>query len=161
MPLAVLKQYHRYFGCYKKWLASSRGALTIFIFLAKYVCQPLVKIASVIYNRHVGFDGAVPCEQLEEMVLFSIGFQLPPTCKAQNLYSYTFWRSRLVWSRARDWKSRNRQKRFKSSNLFFSANQNLNRIRKCLIWVFLLQKFRFYWCFSVVSVPSFQPFRGS
>ena len=32
------------------------------------------------------------------------------------------WRSRLVWSRARDWKSRNRQKRFKSSNLFFSAN---------------------------------------
>ena len=71
------------------------------------------------------------------------------------------WRSRLVWSRARDWKSRNRQKRFKSSNLFFSANQNLNRIRKCLIWVFLLQKFRFYWCFSVVSVPSFQPFRGS
>ncbi len=123
LPLAVLKQYHRYFGCYKKWLASSRGALTIFIFLAKYVCQPLVKIASVIYNRHVGFDGAVPCEQLEEMVLFSIGFQLPPTCKAQNLYSYTFWRSRLVWSRARDWKSRNRQKRFKSSNLFFSATK--------------------------------------
>ena len=36
--------------------------------------------------------------------------------------SITFWRSRLVWSRARDWKSRNRQKRFKSSNLFFSAN---------------------------------------
>ncbi len=34
-----------------------------------------------------------------------------------------FWRSRLVWSRARDWKSRNRQKRFKSSNLFFSATQ--------------------------------------
>ena len=34
------------------------------------------------------------------------------------------WRSRLVWSRARDWKSRNRQKRFKSSNLFFSAKQN-------------------------------------
>lgn len=77
----------------------------------------------MIYNRHVGFDGAVPCEQLEEMVLFSIGFQLPPTCKAQNLYSYTFWRSRLVWSRARDWKSRNRQKRFKSSNLFFSATK--------------------------------------
>ena len=33
------------------------------------------------------------------------------------------WRSRLVWSRARDWKSRNRQKRFKSSNLFFSATE--------------------------------------
>ena len=33
------------------------------------------------------------------------------------------WRSRLVWSRARDWKSRNRQKRFKSSNLFFSATK--------------------------------------
>ena len=32
-------------------------------------------------------------------------------------------RSRLVWSRARDWKSRNRQKRFKSSNLFFSATE--------------------------------------
>ena len=37
--------------------------------------------------------------------------------------SITFWRSRLVWSRARDWKSRNRQKRFKSSNLFFSATK--------------------------------------
>lgn len=29
----------------------------------------------------VGFEGTVPREQLEEMVLFSIGFQLPPTCK--------------------------------------------------------------------------------
>ena len=37
--------------------------------------------------------------------------------------SIAFWRSRLVWSRARDWKSRNRQKRFKSSNLFFSATK--------------------------------------
>ena len=31
------------------------------------------------------------------------------------------WRSRLAWSRARDWKSRKRQKRFESSNLSFSA----------------------------------------
>ena len=31
------------------------------------------------------------------------------------------WRSRLVWSRAHDWKSCNRQKRFEGSNLSFSA----------------------------------------
>ena len=49
----------------------------------------------------------------------------------------------------------------KGSNPFLSANQNLNRIRKCLIWVFPLQKFRFYLCFSAVVVPSFYPFRGS
>ncbi len=41
------------------------------------------------------------------------------------LHHNTIWRSRLVWSRARDWKSRNRQKRFKSSNLFFSATREL------------------------------------
>ncbi len=38
-------------------------------------------------------------------------------------FQNNLWRSRLVWSRARDWKSRNRQKRFKSSNLFFSATE--------------------------------------
>ena len=43
---------------------------------------------------------------------------VPNTLSPRNIS----WRSRLVWSRARDWKSRNRQKRFKSSNLFFSAN---------------------------------------
>ena len=32
----------------------------------------------------------------------------------------------------------------KGSNPFLSAKQNLNRIRKCLVWVFLLQKFRSY-----------------
>ena len=47
------------------------------------------------------------------------------------------------------------------SNPALSANQNLNRIRKCLVWVFLLQKFRFYLRFSFVGVPSFQSFRGS
>ena len=31
------------------------------------------------------------------------------------------WRSRLVWSRAHDWKSCNRHKRFEGSNLSFSA----------------------------------------
>ena len=51
--------------------------------------------------------------------------------------------------------------RSEGSNPSFSANQNLNRIRKCLIWVFLLQKFRFYLCFSIVGVPLFQSFRGS
>ena len=49
------------------------------------------------------------------------------------------WRSRLVWSRARDWKSRNRQKRFKSSNLFFSAKE---KPRKCE--VFILRKERLH-----------------
>ena len=43
------------------------------------------------------------------------------------------WRSRLVWSRARDWKSRNRQKRFKSSNLFFSAKKTTHSV-----WFFLI-----------------------
>ena len=33
------------------------------------------------------------------------------------------WRSRLVWSRAHDWKSCNRQKRFEGSNLSFSAKE--------------------------------------
>ncbi len=58
------------------------------------------------------------------------------------------WRSRLVWSRARDWKSRNRQKRFKSSNLFFSANQNLNRT--LAVW------FRFFVCKNSVRIGAFR-----
>ncbi len=52
----------------------------------------------------------------EKSCLMVLAYQ-PPT--SQN----NLWRSRLVWSRARDWKSRNRQKRFKSSNLFFSATE--------------------------------------
>ena len=58
-----------------------------------------------------------------------------------------------------------------SSNLSFKienvsilsgfAKQNLNRIRECLIWVFLLQKIRFYLRFLIVGVPSFRSFRGS
>ena len=52
------------------------------------------------------------------------------------------WRSRLVWSRARDWKSRNRQKRFKSSNLFFSANKDLKQF--CFrFFILLAEKKRF------------------
>lgn len=51
----------------------------------------------------------------EKSCLMVLAYQTPTS---QN----NLWRSRLVWSRARDWKSRNRQKRFKSSNLFFSAN---------------------------------------
>ncbi len=34
------------------------------------------------------------------------------------------WRSRLAWSRARDWKSRNGHKPFESSNLSFSATSS-------------------------------------
>ncbi len=40
-----------------------------------------------------------------------------------------------------------------------SANQNLNRIRKCLIWVFLLQKFRFYQHFRLSARRRFTLFR--
>ena len=52
----------------------------------------------------------------EKSCLMVLAYQTPTS---QN----NLWRSRLVWSRARDWKSRNRQKRFKSSNLFFSATE--------------------------------------
>ncbi len=54
-----------------------------------------------------------------------------------------------------------------SSNLSFKienvsilsglANENLNRIRECLIWVFLLQKFRFYLRFLFVGALPLKP----
>ena len=40
-----------------------------------------------------------------------------------------------------------------------SANQNLNRIRKCLIWVFLLQKCRVYQYFRLSARRRFTLFR--
>ena len=42
----------------------------------------------------------------------------------RTIQYFTAWRSRLAWSRARDWKSRKRQKRFESSNLSFSAEKH-------------------------------------
>ena len=53
-----------------------------------------------------------------EVVDYGTAYQTP------DIPFINSWRSRLVWSRARDWKSRNRQKRFKSSNLFFSATES-------------------------------------
>ena len=45
------------------------------------------------------------------------------------------WRSRLVWSRAHDWKSCNRHKRFEGSNLSFSAKINEHLFRCSFIFV--------------------------
>lgn len=98
--------------------------------------QLLVKTPLMRYNRLRWVMRAISCEQLEEMDLLTIGFQLPPIAiytfleklslwysvpNTLPLQSYLFLEKSPSWSRARDWKSRNRQKRFKSSNLFFSA----------------------------------------
>ena len=73
----------------------------------KWFCFPLASNCNPLVSHHI---------ILEKSCLMVLAYQ-PPT--SQN----NLWRSRLVWSRARDWKSRNRQKRFKSSNLFFSATE--------------------------------------
>ena len=45
------------------------------------------------------------------------------------------WRSRLAWSRARDWKSRRRQKRLEGSNPSFSAHNGVLNQDSILFYV--------------------------
>ena len=65
----------------------------------------------------LGFGCSARDRQLERAVLFSAS----SNCHPRELNSGNAWRSRLVWSRAHDWKSCNRQKRFEGSNPSSSA----------------------------------------
>ena len=65
----------------------------------------------------LGFGCSAHDRQLERAVLFSAS----SNCHPRELNSGNAWRSRLVWSRAHDWKSCNRQKRFEGSNPSSSA----------------------------------------
>gem|GEM_PF-5727416 len=77
---------------------------------------PAISLGEVVFTWYCVPNTLFPAISLGEVAF--TWYCVPNTLSPRNIS----WRSRLVWSRARDWKSRNRQKRFKSSNLFFSAN---------------------------------------
>ena len=84
----------------------------------------------------LGFGCSANDRQLERAVLFSAS----SNCHPRELNSGNAWRSRLVWSRAHDWKSCNRQKRFEGSNP--SSSATAEKCEPVRVRIFLLRRRR-------------------